>query len=277
MTLSARNNIFKGGIIIACLSLCLTAACGYFAFQAFPEAALQSTQRPAGITQKLIENFTIPSAYVPFWTMFVSAAFSLISILLILYFFEKTQTPEILYIGLFVISLAFEFTRIVIPLQEAVSLTAAYTIIASRFLLFGRYFGLVSLFAASVYAAGLDAQRQETFLLMMLLAGLVIAIGVPINSLVWDSTYMLSIGYETMFQLVEKGMIVITLISFFIAAYTRSSRNYLLTGIGVFMALAGRNILLYSDTWLTPFPGLALLAGGIWFACSKLHKEYLWL
>ena len=277
MTLLVRNNFFKGGIILATLSLGIITVGGYFAFPAFPDAIGQAALRSSGISQRFIEAFAEPSPHVPFWTMVIAAAYSLISIILIYYFFEKTQSPEILFIALFVISLIFEFARMVIPLKEVISFNPMFITTSSRVLLFGRYFGLFSLFAAGVYAAGLDAQKQETFLLMLILAALIIAMNVPVDSLVWDSTFVLWSGYKPMFTVIELSVLTVTIISFLISAYTRSSKSYVLIGIGILMAYTGRIILLSSDTWITPFPGLLILVAGTWFACSRLHLQYLWL
>jgi hypothetical protein len=277
MTLLARNNCFKGGIFFAALSLSLIALGGYIAFPVFPELSASAAMRSNGIIQKTIAGFTEPSAYIPLWTMLGAAAYSLISIILIYHFFEKTQSPEILFIGFFVISMTLELARIVLPLKAVGIIPSMYLIAASRLLLFGRYFGLLSLFAASVYAAGLDAQKQQNLFLMLVLAALVIVINIPVDSLIWDSTFVLFNGYGTMFFIIELVVLAVTMLTFIIAAYTRGSKRYFFIGLGAFMIFTGRNILLYSDTWITPIPGLGILAAGTWFVCSRLHMEYLWL
>jgi hypothetical protein len=277
MTLSTRNIFFRAGIIIAALSLILVAAGGYFAYPAFPEAAASAAMRPDGITQKLISGLAEPSPYIPLWTILGAVAYSFFSIILIHHFFEKTQSPEILFIGLFVISLTFEFARIIIPLKNVLSLPVYFSIAAPRVLFFGRIFGLFSLFASGVYAAGMDVQKQRSFLLMLILAALVIAINVPMDISVWDSTFLVYAGYRFMFSVVEAGILAITIASFFISAFTRSSRSYVFIGIGVLLAFAGRNILINSDTWLTVPPGIVILSAGTWCICSRLHLVYLWL
>jgi len=277
MTLAVRNIFFKGGIVFAALSLCLISAGGYIAFSAYPAVTAAVALRPWGIIQKFIQELSKPSPYVPFWTMLGAAVYSFISIILIHYFFEKTQSPEILFLGFFVISLSFESVRIIIPLKTALSFPSMYLITASRVLLFGRYFGLFSLFAASVYAAGLDAQKQQNVFFMLVLAALVIALNVPIDSLVWDSTLMLWNGYKSMLAFLELGILLITMITFFVSAYTRGSKAYVFIGLGTLLLFAGRSILLNSDTWITPLPGLLILIVGTWFICARLHREYLWL
>lgn len=277
MTLSARNKFFKGGIILAGLSLGLVAAGGYFAFPAYPAAAESASMRSEGAIQAFAAGFAKPSAYVPFWTMAAAAAYSLISIIFINYFFEKTQSPEIIFLGFFVISLSFELARMAIPLKIAFSLPSMYLIAACRVLLFGRYFGLFSLFAASLYAAGLDAQKQQSALFSMIMASLLIALNAPVDGLVWDSSLKTLNGYGPMLAMVELGVLAAGIITFFISAYTRGSKTYSSIGLGAFFVFAGRNLLVKSDTWITPIPGILLLGAGTWFICSRLHKEYLWL
>ena len=276
MTLSARNRFFKGGIILATLSLCIIAVGGYFTFSVFPRIEAYSAQRSWGMIQSFIAASAEPSAYVPLFTMIGAAAYSLISIILIYYFFEKTQSPEILFVALFVISLAFEVTRIIIPLKNVFPISGMYLVAVYRILFFGRYFGLFSLFAASVYSAGLDAQRQQNIFLVLFLVALIIALNIPIDSLLWDSTFMLLSGYKIMFYMVETGILVILVLTFFISAHTRGSRIYVWIGLGAFLALAGRNLLISSDTWITLAPGLAILIAGTLLVCSGLHKVYLW-
>ena len=277
MTLSVRNNFFRGGIVLASLSLVLVVSVGYLAYPAFPDAASSSAMRSQGILQSLMEELPEPSAYIPFWAMLCAVLYSLVSVIMILYYFEKTQSPEILFIGFFVFSLAFEFARIVIPFRMIFSFPADYLVTASRILLFGRHFGLFSLFAASVYAAGLDSQNQYNIISVLVLAALVIALNAPIDSLVWDSTFMLWNGYSSMFQMLETGIMAVSIVTFFISAYTWGSVNYVHIGVGAFLMLAGRSILINSDTLIALILGASILVIGTLFICAKLHKEYLWL
>ena len=277
MTLSARNNFLKGEIILAALCLCLVAAGGFITFPAYPEAATSAALRSRGIIQALIKDTVSPSAYVPFFTILGAVAYSFISIIFINHFFEKTQSPEIVFFSLFAISLSFEFVRVLIPLKRIFPFPAMYLITGARILFFSRFFGLFSLFAASVYAAGLDVQKQQNAFFIVILAPLIISLNVPIDSLVWDSSFEMLIGYHTMFAIVETGIMAITLVTFLISAYLRGSRTFIYIGIGTFLIFAGRNILLNSDTWITPIPGLLCMAVSTWFVCSCLHKEYLWL
>jgi hypothetical protein len=276
MTLSERNLYFKAGIFFSVAALGLVIATASMILPVYP-VLTAAGQRTSGLVQSLIGRFLQPAPYVPFITILASVVYSLVTAVLIYYFFEKTQSPEILFVVFFILSFAFEAARIMVPIRMKFELPNVFLVMAWRVLLFGRYFGIFSLFAASVYAAGLQIQKQGSFIFVIAAAALVIALGVPIDGLSWESNLSMINGYSSMFRLVETGIAVITVISFFIAAYSRGSREYTFIGIGALLVYAGRYLLLTADTWVTPFPGLVILGLGTWFIASYLHQVYLWL
>jgi len=264
-------------MIFSAASLLLAAAGGYFSFSVFPDIARGAGLRSPGIIQFAAGRLVEASAYAPFCSILVTVACSLAGIILIYYFFENTQSPEILFFGLFINSFSFEFIRILLPLKQVFPFPSMYLITSFRVLFFGRNLGLFSLFAAGVYAAGMDMQKQQNVFLMLALASLFISLSIPIDILVWDSAFVLLNGYYAMFRIAEAGILLITITTFFVSAYTRSSRNYIIIGIGALLALVGRNVLFSSDNWITPLFGIFLLGVGMWLVCTRLHREYLWL
>ncbi|WP_041611761.1 hypothetical protein [Treponema primitia] len=276
MTLSSRNIVFKTGIGVSLLALAFTLVASFSVFSVYPQVGADA-QRAAGFFQALVAPFFQPAAYVAFVTTISSVLYAFITMFLIYYFFEKTQSPEILFFALFVVSLAFESLRIMVPFRVVKDLPSVVLVISARVLIFGRYYGLFSLFVASVYAAGLDQQKQGNVVFIIAVATLTIALGVPIDGLSWDSSMLVIFGFATMFKTVEIGIVLITMLSFFISAYTRGAKEYVFIGIGSVLVSLGRTVLLSADTWVTPLPGLILLIGGTWIICSQLHRVYLWL
>jgi hypothetical protein len=277
MTIAYRNAFFRADITIAALFLAGAAAASLVILPVCPGVSALSSQRSTGIIQSFLGAFFPSSPYAAYAAVVFAAVYSLVGIILTYHFFEKTMAPEILYIAFFIVSLSFETIRLIVPLRQLYELPTIYLALTARTLLFGRYFGLFALFTASVCASGLDVQKQHNLVFAILIATLIIALGVPIDGLSWDSAYSVVIGYTAMFILVEAGLILITVISFFIAAYAQGDREYIMVGAGSFMALLGRDLLLSADTWISPVPGLVLLALGTWFMCTRLHKVYLWL
>ncbi|GHU08464.1 hypothetical protein FACS1894151_04410 [Spirochaetia bacterium] len=246
-------------------------------FSGYPDAAAAAAGRSAEIIQVLIAELVPASPYVPFVTMAASAVYALGTLITIYFFFEKTHSVEILFFVFFALSLSFETARIIAPFCYAAGFPQVYMVIAARFLLFGRCFGVFSLFTASIYAAGMQMQKQSSIILVMITAGLIIALGIPIDGFSWDSSLAMVSGYSGAIRLVEFILTLISAAGFFVAAWSRASKEYVFVGIGSVLVLIGRNLLINADNWVTPLPGLLLLVAGTYLICSQLHKVYLWL
>jgi hypothetical protein len=277
MTITTRNRFFAAGIVIALLSLVAIAALSFSTFSVYPEAGNEAIRRPGGLLQFFVLTFFRPVPYAPYITMIAAGVYAFVTLIFIYYYFEKTQSPEILFFSIFVLSFAFEAMRIMVPLRMVNDFPGVFLVFSTRVLLFFRYLGVFSLFAASVYAAGLGEQKQENIIFIIILVTLTLALMIPVDGLSWDNSLMPIFGYSSMFRMVDVGIVIITMISFFIASYSRGAREYSFIGLGSFLVSWGRTILFSADTWVTPFLGIALLVLGTWLICSRLHRVYLWL
>jgi len=277
MTLSNRNTIFKAGIILASFSLLLGIAVSVITVPVYAYMEAEIAIRPEGFFQAFLgRHFEARLLAVHFIVLFL-ALYSLISIALIYFYFEKTQAPEILFIAFFAASFVPEILRLVLPLGRVYEVPSLYMLGVSRIILFGRYFGIFSLFAASVHAAGYQSQQQRNSILIILATTLFMALSIPIDTQTWNSNLTMLSGYTSMFGLIEVGIFLITATSFFIAAWPRGSKEFVFIGTGSVLALLGRDILLRADTWAGLPMGLLLLTIGTWLICVRLHRIYLWL
>jgi hypothetical protein len=277
MTLSARNNVFKLGIAFSfiCLLICVYASTKVI--PVYPSMEGEITRRPESVFQVLAEKYFDARLLAAHCSVLALVLFSFFSMILTYYSFEKTQTPEILFIVFFAASFSFEILRLILPLGWIYEIPPLYVLMASRIILFGRYFGIFSLFTASVYAVGFNAQKQRNVVMIIMVTTLIITLGVPIDTQIWDSSLNMINGYVSMFRLIEAGTFLITTMSFFIAAWLRSSREFVFIGIGFILAFVGRHVLLNADTWAILPVGLLFLTVGTWLICKRLHRVYLWL
>jgi len=234
-------------------------------------------RRSGGLFQILAGKWFATNLLAVHWCVAGLVLYSFLSIILIYFFFEKTQSPEILFVVFFAASFAPEALRLLLPLSRVYEIPSLYLLMASRVTLFGRYFGIFSLFTASIYAVGFKAQKQRNVVLIIAVITLIITLGVPIDTETWDSGLNMIRGYVSMFRLIEVGAFLIITLSFFIAAWLYSSREFVFIGMGSVLAIMGRHILLNADTWAALPIGLSLLTVGTWLICTKLHKIYLWL
>jgi len=234
-------------------------------------------RRSSGLFQALAGKWFATNLMAVHWCVTGLVLYSFLSLILIYFFFEKTQSPEILFVAFFAVSFAPEALRLLLPLSRLYEIPSLYLLTAARVTLFGRYFGIFSLFTASIYAVGFKAQHQRNVVLIIVVITLIITLGVPIDTGTWNSSLNMISGYVSMFRLIEVGAFLTITLSFFIAAWLYSSREFAFIGAGSVLAILGRHILLNADTWTALPTGLLLLTVGTWLICTKLHKIYLWL
>jgi hypothetical protein len=276
MTLSERNVFFRAAIAFCTISTLLTLAVSYLVVPAYKTIG-ENTRRPGDIVQFLLRHLLEPDYLAVHVSMAALVIFSLVVLFLILSFFEQTSTPEILYISFFILSFSFEIIRLVLPLHLIYTIPSFYILVSLRVLLFARYFGIFSMVAASLCAAGLEVQLTRNMIMIIIAFALVIVIGVPIDTQSWDTSMNVIYGFSSIFRVIEAAAFLAAVTSFFIASNVRGSVEYIRIGIGVMFAFIGRYFLLYFDNWAGPIPGIIMLSFGTWSACSKLHRIYLWM
>ncbi|MDR2768631.1 MAG: hypothetical protein LBB82_09950 [Treponema sp.] len=277
MTLAQRNRFFKGGIVLASVCLLMILAAAWKILPLYTGLAGQASRRTQGVFQALTANLfpVFPSA--PFVTAVLAVVYALFASILIYFFFEKTQSQEILFFGLFTISFVFEILRFTIPLQRLYPFPAVFLILGARLLIFGRFFGVLSLFASSVYAAGPEMQKQGSVIFAVVIATLIVALGVPVDGLSWDSSLAMISAYGSMFRLAENAILFISVLNFLVSAYTKGTKEYRSIAAGTVCVALGRSMLINGDTWALPLAALVLLAGGTCLIAARLHQIYLWL
>jgi len=276
MTLSERNVFFRTAIAFCAISTLLTLGISYLVVPAYKTIG-ENTRRPVDIVQFFLGHLLKSNYFAVHISLAALVIFSLVVLFLILSFFEQTSTPEILYISFFIFSFSFEIIRLVLPLHLIYTIPSFYLLVLMRVLLFARYFGIFSIVAASLCAAGFEVQMTRNMILIIIAAALIIIIGVPIDTQSWDTSLNIIYGFSTIFRVIEAAAFLTAVISFFIAANVRGSVEYIYIGIGVMFAFIGRHFLLYFDNWAGPIPGIIMLSFGTWLACSKLHRIYLWM
>jgi hypothetical protein len=297
MTVDQRNLYFKAGIFLSlfCLAVLVFLAGKLLPF--YPELCGQALHRPEGFLQNpffsnsfsqnqfsqnsfsqnladRIFSTTPPSVY---GSLIASAVYTLCASILLFIFFEKTPSPEILFIGLFALSFVFETLRIMVPLQKVYAFPSALLAAGTRLLFLGRFSGIFSLFISSLYAAGINTQKQGRMVLAMLIAILLVVLRIPVSGQSWDTGLVMLSGFSSMLRLTEAVLIVITIVSFLVASYAKDTKEYLFVALGVFLAFLGRGLLTGTDTWAALALGVLMLAGGTWLIMLWLHRVYLWL
>ena len=278
MTLSERNMVFKTGMVITFLSLLVCIAASILIIPLYENMGTEITHYSNSIFRTFTGNLMKPNLLAAHVCIMALVLFSFLSIIFIYYFFEKTQSGEILFIYFFSASFTFEILRLILPIVQVYEIPSMYLLGTFRVIFFGRYFGIFSLFAASVFAVGYKSQGLRYLIIIILVVTLIISFGIPVDTDTGklDSSLNMIKGYTSLISLIEMGTFLITTVSFFIAVWIRSNREFIFVGIGSVLVFLGRAILFSADNWLGPPLGLVCLAAGFWLICTNLHKIYLW-
>jgi len=276
MTLSERNAFFRVAIAFSTISALLALAVSYLVVP-FYKTTVENTRRPGEFTQFFLGRLLETDYFAVHASLVALVVFSLAALFLILSFFEQTSTPEILYISLFIFSFSFETIRLALPLHLIYTIPSFYILILLRVLLFARYFGIFSIAAAGLFAAGLEVQMTRNLILIIFATAIAVVTSVPIDTQSWDTSLNIIYGFKSIFMVIEAAAFITAVVSFFIASNVRGSVEYIYIGIGIMFAFIGRYFLLYFDNWAGPVPGIIMLSLGTWSACSKLHRIYLWM
>jgi hypothetical protein len=274
MTLSRHTFLLKLGITIAATVLGGIALIAARILPAYPELVAAAVKRP-GITF-ITDHLPPPIPYLAFITMTIAVCYALIALILLFYFFEKTQSVEAHFFIFFVFSFVFEIFRAALPLQNTLGIPSVYLSLGAHTLVFCRYFGVFSLFCASLYSAGFKAEKEENLIVPLCIITLFIAFRLPVNAYTWDTSLCIVSDYPSTFKMLEIAVIVLTVLSFLSGAYRRGIKEYYAIAAGSFLVLSGRQFLITGDTYLLPILGVIFLASGTYTICIYLRKIYLW-
>jgi hypothetical protein len=274
MTLSRHVQLLKIGIAFSALALAGVAAISWKIMPLFPY--LVKTAQNRSLLPLLRDFLPAQTTYTPFVTVVAAIIYALITLIIIFYMFEKTQSVEVHFLILFVFSLVFEVARLGIPVRLAFNISGILLTLVARLLVFFRYFGMFSLFIASLYSAGLKIEKEENVLFPLVVITLFLSISLPINTFTFDTTLCLANGYPIVFRVMEYLVAGLSALSFVYGAWKASVKEYYFIGFGTLLAFTGRGILIDADFYAMAAVGFVLLSGGTCLICYHLRKLYLW-
>lgn len=190
--------------------------------------------------------------------------------------FRKTSSAEIFFFSFWALSLALECGRVAVFRLAAGTATDASIEYASRVVLAGRYIGSLALFASGLFAVGLRSEQPGSFAVALVAIGGAFAVAVPLDTGVYLGTLVLRPGYPWIDVALAALAAVVTLANYLRAAAVTGERGYVQAGLGLLVAVIGRQVLESAWNPLLILPGAALVGFGSWILIRRLHAYYLW-
>lgn len=277
MTLSTRNRLILFGLLFIFIFYLFIGFLLSDILEGTVLAMQKASSRPTTGIASLGARFFKMSVYTPLVSSFSLSLISLVSLILVYFFFEKTHVPEVLCTVLFLFSLSLELSRCLVPLVVEQNLSYSYISLVTRIVLAGRLGGSIFLFLAGLYAAGLNFPRYSNIVFLTLALIMPIISTIPINSSLWDTTFIAFSRYEGYFRVIELVLVLLTTFSFIVAVTNRGSRLFIKAALAVIILYLGREFCVFSDAWITLLVGIPLLVSGLYMVLTTYHAYYRWL
>lgn len=210
-----------------------------------------------------------------FFMPIVLLLFSVISLYYIRYSFLKTNSSEIFFFSLFLISLMFDLTKSYITAFSYFRIPEYYNIYISRVCYFGKFFGLSALFMAAFFTSDVETKKTETS------ATLIILISYMLSSSIPFSTYKLSTmiqqaGYFSYFAFAVLSIELLTVLIFVFNYFQTGNMEYLMLSLSTMLIFTGREITFFTSEPLIFAAGLICLTAGTVLFTNKVHQIYSW-
>lgn len=274
MTIASRNRFIRIATLISLALLIMSIASTVIVLvhHGLPETMPGS--RPLSFFDGM--RFMRWSPLASLLTIGVYPLFSLLSLLYILFAFEKTQTVEITFFAACAFSVSLEAFRVFIPLYNLWQNTGFYAEAISRIAFCGRFLTLLLLLSSSIYSTGKSLQQVASSIFLLTFFSFSLANAIPVNTGMMASNFLVKPGYESMINFFFLLIGLLSSLSYLILGKTRAIPEYTSAAGGVMLFLIGYSLLAGSDSWILLSGGSLFLFWGAWIYLDRIHRYYLW-
>jgi hypothetical protein len=188
----------------------------------------------------------------------------------------KTASAELFFFTVWAFCLGFEALRFFSLGLMIQNVSIGSMVFMTRLVLFGRYFGLLSLFMGSILAVGFRQERMSGVLAAAFLLALFFATVQPINSGVAAPDFLIDRGFGFLMSLFDSALIAMTLVNYAVAWRMNRDTAFLASGAGLALCILAYLLLRSSySPWLI-LPAIGFLSTGAWLHIKSMNGYYLW-
>lgn len=190
--------------------------------------------------------------------------------------FEKTQSSEVVYFSLFLLSCLSEGSRLSLPLFGLWKSYSRFFVFIGRLVFAGRFLAPCSFLLTALYSETEQRQDVDRNCIFVILLAIFTAILVPLDTSVVTSSCTIWWGYRTLFVIMRVLIYLLTFISLRLNAYKKDSSELKVNSIGFIILILGYSLLQASDNIVTLCVATVLFVSGTVVYLRSLHSRYLW-
>jgi hypothetical protein len=275
MTLAVRNTILIIGVVLTATMLLAYALAGYtLLFGAYADDVFRVGEHQSWFGFRW--SVRTIAAYRSLAAAGVLGLISTVGVAVSARLFRRVSSAEIYFMTVFLMSLSLELFRIGQPLVDIAEVTPYVGVLLTRLVLFGRFVGALSIFAAGIYTAGADYPRIGSITLLIAALSFLIVYFLPVDSQQIQASFVHVTGGREGVDLLLGFLSVGTIVNYLIG-WSRGHRE---RGGGIAVAAAALVIgtqLVFNVPAVFPLAvGLILVAAGTATFVFVNRSYYLW-
>jgi hypothetical protein len=189
--------------------------------------------------------------------------------------YRRTDSAELLFLMLFCLSLCLETWRLGNLVFPALGLSQYLNVVVTRLVLFSRFFGLLCLLVASLYAVGMKYAQYSVLIGGMAVLAFTLAGVLPLDTSLYEPTFLYKLGDRQGYLFVRLILALLMVINFVVAVRVRRSRRFAAAAGAAALLFVGRELLQYGIAPLPVVLGTAALIIGFVVFVRQIVVFYL--
>ena len=209
-------------------------------------------------------------------SILVSLIFISISSYFLYISFEKTKSPEVIYLMGFFIACLLQTVKILVVFLKLWDSSSNFLILLGRIELIGRIFAPITLLFTAMFSDLEQLQESDQNIGLALLISVFCAGFLPINYTKIFSNFTLLCGFVSYINFYIFLCATIAAVAFAISSKKREMPFLKSPTLYFALMFLGYMMISISDNFLTLIFGTIFLGFGFYELISKIHKFYLW-
>ena len=189
--------------------------------------------------------------------------------------FEKTQSTEIVFFLIFLISCLFDTMRILVPLLRISNTYSRLLMQVAYVTLFARVLAPLSILGITVLSDDEARQNVDRNCIFIIITALFFAKLIPFNTGVINANFCVAYGYSKILRY-SSFFICIASISALIISNKRNEYGQVTT-IGLILFVIGYSAMFFCYNLFLLILGPLLLCIGTFIYLKSLHKQFMWM
>jgi hypothetical protein len=165
--------------------------------------------------------------------------------------YRRTDSAELLFLMLFCLSLCLEAWRLGNLVFPVLGWSQYLNVVVTRLVLFSRFFGLLCLLVASLYAVGMKYVQYPILIGGIAVLAFALAGVLPLDTSLYEPTFLYRLGDRQGYLFVRLILALLMVINFVVAARLRRSRRFAVAAVAAVLLFAGRELLQHG---IAPIP-----------------------